>query len=124
MHSLVEPYLSKSRPALLGIGAKEQEVLGDGSKKKKRRGEEKRYIPLVRQESSGEESRNGGGTVSRKVSLSPDRAVGGMMIMMTVTLGEKVIAIGDENATVRVDRTETKMTGGEETVVEGTTTGT
>ncbi|KAG2339174.1 hypothetical protein BDR05DRAFT_1062291 [Suillus weaverae] len=41
-NALVEPYLPKSRPALLGIGAKEQEALDDGSKKKKRRGDEKR----------------------------------------------------------------------------------
>lgn len=73
-NALVEPYLPKSRPALLGIGAKEQEVLDDGSKqKKKRRGDEKRYIPLVRQESSREESRNGSTTVSRRASRSPER---------------------------------------------------
>ena len=30
----VEPYLPQSRPALLGIGAKEKEVLDDGSQKK------------------------------------------------------------------------------------------
>ncbi|KAG1800337.1 DExH-box splicing factor binding site-domain-containing protein [Suillus plorans] len=73
-NALVEPYLPKSRPALLGIGAKEQEVLDDGSKqKKKRRGDEKRYIPLVRQESSREESRNGSATVSRRASRSPER---------------------------------------------------
>ncbi|KAG1848656.1 Spp2/MOS2, G-patch domain-containing protein, partial [Suillus subluteus] len=34
-NALVEPYLPKSRPALLYIGAKEQEVLDDGSKTKK-----------------------------------------------------------------------------------------
>ncbi|KAG1809509.1 DExH-box splicing factor binding site-domain-containing protein [Suillus variegatus] len=73
-NALVEPYLPKSRPALLGIGAKEQEVLDDGSKqKKKRRGDEKRYIPLLRQESSREESRNGSATVSRRASRSPER---------------------------------------------------
>ncbi|KAG1838708.1 DExH-box splicing factor binding site-domain-containing protein [Suillus subluteus] len=76
-NALVEPYLPKSRPALLGIGAKEQEVLDDGSKKKKRRGDEKRYIPLVRQESSREESRNGSATVSRRASRSPERRRGG-----------------------------------------------
>ncbi|KAG1817526.1 DExH-box splicing factor binding site-domain-containing protein [Suillus subaureus] len=68
-NALVEPYLPKSRPALLGIGAKEQEVLDDGSKKKKRRGDEKRYIPL--------ESRNGSATVSRRASRSPERRSGG-----------------------------------------------
>lgn len=76
-NALVEPYLPKSRPALLGIGAKEQEVLDDGSKKKKRKGDEKRYIPLVRQESSREESRNGSATVSRRASRSPERRSGG-----------------------------------------------
>ncbi|KAG2153470.1 DExH-box splicing factor binding site-domain-containing protein [Suillus bovinus] len=76
-NALVEPYLPKSRPALLGIGAKEQEVLDDGSQKKKRRGDEKRYIPLVRQESSRDESRNGSTTVSRRASRSPERRSGG-----------------------------------------------
>jgi len=75
-NALVEPYLPKSRPALLGIGAKEQEVLDDGSKKKTRRGDEKRYIPVVRQESSREE-RNGSATVSRRASRSPERRSGG-----------------------------------------------
>ncbi|KAG0699772.1 DExH-box splicing factor binding site-domain-containing protein [Suillus ampliporus] len=76
-NALVEPYLPKSRPALLGIGAKEQEVLDDGSKKKKRRGDEKRYIPLVRKESSREESRSGSAAVSRRASRSPERRSGG-----------------------------------------------
>ncbi|KAG1776064.1 DExH-box splicing factor binding site-domain-containing protein [Suillus placidus] len=76
-NALVEPYLPKSRPALLGIGAKEQEVLDDDSKKKKRRGDEKRYIPLVRQESSREESRNESAIVSRRASRSPERRSGG-----------------------------------------------
>jgi len=71
-NALIEPYLPKSRPALLGIGAKEQEVLDDGSKKK-RRGDEKRYIPLVRKESSREESRSGSATVSRRDRDYDDR---------------------------------------------------
>ncbi|KAG1776039.1 hypothetical protein EV702DRAFT_1279515 [Suillus placidus] len=76
-NALVEPYLLKSRPALLGIEAKEQEVLDDGSKKKKQRGDEKRYVPLVRQESSREESRNESAIVSRRASRSPERRSGG-----------------------------------------------
>ncbi|KAG2339199.1 hypothetical protein BDR05DRAFT_1062307 [Suillus weaverae] len=72
-NALVEPYLPKSRPALLGIGVKVQEGLDDGSKKKKRRGDEKRYIPLVRQESSREKSRNESAIVSRRASRSPER---------------------------------------------------
>ncbi|KAG2351101.1 hypothetical protein BDR07DRAFT_139370 [Suillus spraguei] len=43
-------------------------------------------------------------------------------IRMTVTLGEKLIAIGDENATVTIEETETEMTG-EEMIVEGAATG-
>jgi len=42
---------------------------------------------------------------------------------MTVTLGETVIAIGNEHATMMIEETETEMTG-RETVVEGTATGT
>lgn len=48
---LVEPYLPAARPALLGIGAKEQEVYDDGSKKRKGAGHpERRYVPIVKQE--------------------------------------------------------------------------
>ncbi|KAF9047380.1 DExH-box splicing factor binding site-domain-containing protein [Panaeolus papilionaceus] len=46
---LVEPYLPTARPALLGIGAKEQEVLDDGSKNKKKY-VDKRYVPIMKQE--------------------------------------------------------------------------
>ncbi|KAL4073166.1 DExH-box splicing factor binding site-domain-containing protein [Scleroderma yunnanense] len=69
-HGLVEPYLPQARPALLGIGAKEQEAVDDGSVKHKKRAKDKRYIPIVRKD--GEES--GGsrsGTVSRRTSRSP-----------------------------------------------------
>lgn len=44
--------------------------------------------------------------------------------MMTATLGEKVIVIGDENATVTIEETETEMAGGGEMIAEGTATGT
>ncbi|KAG2031698.1 hypothetical protein BDR03DRAFT_90793 [Suillus americanus] len=85
-NALVEPYLPKIRPALLGIGAREQEVLDDGSKKKKRRGDKMRYIPLVRrsQESSREESRNGSAIDSIHGRLREGAeviALGGMMIV-------------------------------------------
>jgi len=73
---LPEPYLPNARPALLGIGAKEQEVYDDGSKKgeKKRRNDPKKYMPVVRRESErdgGSGSRSG--TASRKASRSPPR---------------------------------------------------
>ncbi|KAG6920051.1 hypothetical protein DXG01_010119 [Tephrocybe rancida] len=77
---LVEPYLPESRPALLGIGAKEQEVYDDGSKKKgggsKR--PERRYVPLVKKEmedrsSSAPQERDRG----RDRSRSPHSRSGG-----------------------------------------------
>lgn len=76
---LVEPWLPTSRPALLGIGAKEKEVLDDGSKGKKgaKARPEKRYVPVVKVERRAEgadtgsererDSRNG----SRRASRSP-----------------------------------------------------
>lgn len=96
MRWLTEPYLPKSRPALLAIEAKEQDVLCDGTKKHKRRGDEKRYIPLVKQESSREKA-GIGARLFRGVlygHLREGGAVGWMMIL------------GGE---------ETGMTGGEET---------
>ncbi|KAI0754431.1 DExH-box splicing factor binding site-domain-containing protein, partial [Daedaleopsis nitida] len=80
---LVEPWLPTSRPALLGIGAKEKEVFDDGSKGKKgaKARPEKRYVPVVKVERRAEggdtgsererHSRNGSRGVSR--SPSPDR---------------------------------------------------
>ncbi|RXW21315.1 hypothetical protein EST38_g4535 [Candolleomyces aberdarensis] len=76
---MVEPYLPASRPALLGIGAKEQEVLDDGSKRKHKKPAEK-YMPVVKMDRSGsnrdrERSRspNRSSTRSRRSSRSPDR---------------------------------------------------
>ncbi|KZV71967.1 hypothetical protein PENSPDRAFT_576804 [Peniophora sp. CONT] len=69
----IEPYLPTARPALLGLGAKEQEVLDDGSQKNKRSTRpERRYVPVIQKEresgtSSREESR------SRQRSPEPDR---------------------------------------------------
>ncbi|KAH9180339.1 DExH-box splicing factor binding site-domain-containing protein [Lactarius sanguifluus] len=54
---IVEPWLPASRPALLGIGAKEREALDDGSGG--RRGPsrpERKYVPLLRRESSDRSS--------------------------------------------------------------------
>ncbi|KAJ3827771.1 DExH-box splicing factor binding site-domain-containing protein [Lentinula raphanica] len=53
-NGIVQPYIPESRPALLGIGAKEMEVFDDGSNKSagKRRAD-KRYIPIVRKDKDG-----------------------------------------------------------------------
>ncbi|RDB25168.1 Pre-mRNA-splicing factor spp2 [Hypsizygus marmoreus] len=91
---MVEPYLPAARPALLGIGAKEQEVLDDGRQRKAgaTKRPEKRYVPLMKKEKEGERSsstpesrsrpersrsprpRNGASTtVSRRSSRSRER---------------------------------------------------
>ena len=81
---LVEPYLPAARPALLGIGAKEQEIYDDGSSKnKKNKRPDKRYIPVVKQERSGTSTPRDGrarsrsprrsGASSRRTSRSPER---------------------------------------------------
>lgn len=64
----VEPYLPPSRPALLGIGAKEREVFDDGSKKKGKGKPERRYVPVIKRERAREE-----GDDERRQSPSPDR---------------------------------------------------
>ncbi|KAJ6558476.1 DExH-box splicing factor binding site-domain-containing protein [Mycena vulgaris] len=52
---LVQPYLPEARPALLGIGAKEREVLDDGSNKKSNANKrpERRYVPVIKQDKEG-----------------------------------------------------------------------
>ena len=66
---LIEPYLPSARPALLGIGAKEQEVFDDGSRKGgKSKRPDRRYVPVVKQERSDTPS-NG----TRDRSRSPRR---------------------------------------------------
>lgn len=73
---LVEPYIPTARPALLGIGAKEQEVFDDGSKKFKSKRPDKRYVPVVRQERSGASTPDGGysSREKRERSMSPRRS--------------------------------------------------
>jgi len=46
----VQPWLPQSRPALLGIGAKEKEVFDDGSRKKLFGKPDKKYIPVIKKE--------------------------------------------------------------------------
>jgi G-patch domain len=82
---LIEPYIPSARPALLGIGAKEQEVYDDGSKKGgKSKRPDRRYVPIIKQERSDTPSngtrdrsrsprRNGSGRTSRHSSRSPSR---------------------------------------------------
>lgn len=66
----VEPYLPQSRPALLGIGAKEREVFDDGSKKKGKGRPERRYVPVVKREKARDDGDE------RRRSPSPDRRGG------------------------------------------------
>ncbi|KAF8638045.1 hypothetical protein AX16_010677 [Volvariella volvacea WC 439] len=86
---IVEPYLPQARPALLGLGAKEQEVYDDGSGKKGKKRNDMRYMPFVKKDKEGtgsserdrgkdrrsgsqSPSRRGEGS-SRRSSRSPDR---------------------------------------------------
>lgn len=70
---IVEPYIPASRPALLGIGAKEQEVYDDGSKssKYKNRKPERRYVPVLKQDREPSDRSD-----SRRRSRSPERSAG------------------------------------------------
>jgi hypothetical protein len=52
----VQPWLPQSRPALLGIGAKEKEVFDDGSKKKLFGKPDKKYIPIIKKERPADSS--------------------------------------------------------------------
>ena len=68
-----EPWIPQARPALLGIGAKEQEVYDDGSGGKggalsKTKRPEKRYVPLLKQEREGSGSGSREGSRSRRTS--------------------------------------------------------
>ena len=68
---LIEPYLPSARPALLGIGAKEQDIsiYDDGSKKSgKSKRPDRRYVPIVKQERSDMPSND-----TRNRSRSPRR---------------------------------------------------
>ncbi|KAK0195526.1 DExH-box splicing factor binding site-domain-containing protein [Armillaria mellea] len=65
---MVEPYLPEARPALLGIGAKEQEVYDDGSGKKNgNKRPDRRYVPVVKI------SKDENGEKRRDRSVSPKR---------------------------------------------------
>ena len=67
----VQPWLPQSRPALLGIGAKEKEVFDDGSKKKRFAKPDKKYIPVVKKERPATSSAS-----SRNRTPSPTRRSG------------------------------------------------
>jgi G-patch domain len=73
---IVEPWLPASRPALLGIGAKEREVFDDGSGKRAPSRPERKYVPLIRKESdraSSPRSQPSSRSESRRTSRSPPR---------------------------------------------------
>ncbi|KAF7791125.1 hypothetical protein EIP86_002136 [Pleurotus ostreatoroseus] len=70
----VQPYLPQSRPALLGIGAKEREQFDDGSKRKKGRDKSK-YVPVLKRDRPEDERDDGSreGSSTRRRTSSPDR---------------------------------------------------
>lgn len=73
---IVEPWLPPSRPALLGIGAKQREVFDDGSGRSTPSRPERKYVPLIRKESersSSPRSQPASRSESRRTSRSPPR---------------------------------------------------
>ncbi|KAJ7497036.1 DExH-box splicing factor binding site-domain-containing protein [Mycena latifolia] len=72
---LVQPYLPEARPALLGIGAKEREVLDDGSNKKSSANKrpERRYVPVIKQDKEGRPSSGRGDSSREDRPRSPRR---------------------------------------------------
>lgn len=71
-NALRDLYLPQARPALLGIGAKEQEPDDDGTGKKKSKRPDMRYVPIARKVSEkGENSRSS--TASGRSLHSPSR---------------------------------------------------
>jgi hypothetical protein len=73
---ITEPYMPEARPALLGIGAKERVIEDDGSnKKRKNLRPEKRYVPVIRKETSGENGRSPRDADISKSSRSDSRDV-------------------------------------------------
>jgi len=67
----VQPWLPQSRPALLGIGAKQKEVFDDGSKKKLFGKPDKKYLPITKKDRPA-----GSSTSSRNRTPSPSRHSG------------------------------------------------
>lgn len=67
----VQPWLPQSRPALLGIGAKEKVVFDDGSKKKRFAKPDKKYIPVIKKDRPATSSAS-----SRNRTPSPTRRSG------------------------------------------------
>jgi len=71
----VQPWLPTARPALLGIGAKQQEVFDDGSGKGKKGAgagrPEKRYVPLVKKEKGRDRDGSGSGSGRDSRRYSP-----------------------------------------------------
>ncbi|KAG7090964.1 hypothetical protein E1B28_010032 [Marasmius oreades] len=77
---IAEPYIPESRPALLGIGAKEMETFDDGGGKRSKR-PERRYVPVIKRDkngvadesNAGKKDLNRGSERYRERSISPRR---------------------------------------------------
>ncbi|KIY65876.1 hypothetical protein CYLTODRAFT_423959 [Cylindrobasidium torrendii FP15055 ss-10] len=78
----IEPYVPSARPALLGLGAKEQEVYDDGSKNKRPSRRDNKYIPVAKVAREGSDLRRDRSSSPRRDSArssrrsSPDRGHG------------------------------------------------
>ena len=88
----VQPWLPQSRPALLGIGAKEKEVFDDGSKKKFFGKPDKKYVPVVKKERPV-----GSSASSRNRTPSPNRRPGSRRRTRSPSPGRKDRASRDDD---------------------------
>ena len=80
----VQPWLPQSRPALLGIGAKEKEIFDDGSKKRHFGKPDKKYIPIIKKERPA-----GSSASSRNRTPSPNRHPGSRRKTRSLSPGRK-----------------------------------
>ena len=97
----VQPWLPQSRPALLGIGAKEKEVFDDGSKKKFFGKPDKKYIPVIKKERPA-----GSSASSRNRTPSPGRHPGSRRRTRSPSPGNKDKTFRNDD---RRDRDDTVM---------------
>lgn len=89
----IQPWLPQSRPALLGIGAKEKEVFNDGSKKKLFGKPDKKYIPVIKKERPTDSSAS-----SRNRSPSPSRYSGSRRTTRSPSPGRKNRSSRDDDS--------------------------
>lgn len=104
----IQPWLPQSRPALLGIGAKEREVFDDGNKKKLLGKPDKKYIPVIKKERLA-----GSSASSRNHTPSPSPYPGSRRRTRSTSPGRKDRTPRDDNRRRDDDRNQDRGGGDE-----------